>query len=344
MDKSVDEIARLVAGKVIGDGHGRVTGVNGIREAGAGELTFLSDRKYLPYFKKSKAEVILVDPECPATDRPLIQVENPYTAFIQILEEVDIENLRHPDSIHPTAVVADNVRLGKDVALGAHVYVGDDSVIGDGVVLHPGVVIGHGCLVGPNTIIHSNVSIRERVTIGARCIIHMNTAIGGDGFGFMSLNGSRIKVPQVGTVEIGDDVEIGANSAIDRATCGATRVGDGTKIDNLVQIAHNAQIGKHCVIASGTGIAGSAIIGDHVTFAGQSGAAGHIEIGDNVIVAGRGGVTKSVPPNRMVSGYPAVDHDVHQRILASQRQLPDSIRKLREMEKRLARLEEERHG
>lgn len=345
MNMSVRDIAELVGGTVVGDGDVRVTGVNGIEEAGQGELTFLGSPRYLSYLETTQAAAILVpqDSDGHAT-QPTIQVASPYLAFAMVLQRCESETLRHPTGIHPTAAVGEDVTLGENVALDAHVRIADGCRIGDNTVLYAGAYVGRDSAIGPDCVIYPNVVIRERVTIGARCILHSNASIGSDGFGFAPVDGIQAKIPQIGEVEIGDDVEIGANSAVDRATCGQTRIGDGTKIDNQVQIGHNVHVGRNCVISGGTALAGSARIGNNVTVAGQAGIAGHIEVGDNVVVAGRGGVTKSVEPNKTVSGFPAMDHATAKRIQVSQRRLPDALKRIRSLESRIDELEERLNG
>lgn len=335
MNKTVNEIARLVNGAVVGDGEIRVTGVNGIREAQAGDLTFLGHARYLPYLETTRASAILVPQGCTNHGRVLIQVENPYAAFAQVLEDYENEIVCRPTGIHPTAVLGHNVRLGRNVALDAHVCIASDCEIGDDVILYAGVYVGAGCRIGPGTIVYPNTVIRDRSQIGARCLIHCNVSIGSDGFGFVLLDGVQRKIPQVGVVIIEDDVEIGANSAIDRGTLGATFIGQGTKIDNLVQIGHNVRIGRHCVVSGCTGVAGSAVIGDYVTVGGNTGINGHIEIGDHAVIAGQSGVTKSVKARSVVSGFPATDHNVSRRYLAAKHRLPELIRRVRQLERDL---------
>ena len=345
MNKSVHEVAQLVRGTVVGDGDVRITGLGGIAEAVDGDLTFLGSPRFLPHLQTTGAAAVLVPEHCEnGTEKPLIHVPDPYHAFTLMLSEYEAETLKHPEGIHPTAVVGKNVALGEGVALDAHVNVSDGCRIGDGAVLYAGVYIGRGSSVGPGTVIYPNATVREGVTIGARCLIHNNASIGSDGFGFQSENGARAKVPQVGQVIIGDDVEIGANSSVDRATCGVTRIGDGTKIDNLVQVGHNVRIGKHCIISGSSAIAGSATIGDNVTIGGMVGVGNYVEIGDNVTVGGRSGVTKSVESGRVVSGFPVTGHDESRRILVSQRRLPQALRQIRELQERLKLLEQRLDG
>jgi len=350
MDTSVGEIAALVGGTVTGEPALKITGLNGIKQAHAGDLTFLGDHKYLVYFKSTGASAILVAPDFdPATpvpkERALIRVKNPYMAFIQVIQEHAVRpEASYPSGIHPTAVIGRNVKLGRDVAIDAHVRIADDAAIGDGVVLYAGVYIGHGCRIGDRTVVYPNVTLREGVTVGARCILHAGVVLGSDGFGFAPLNGAWFKVPQTGTVIIGDDVEIGANTAIDRATFGSTVVGRGTKIDNLVQIGHNVEIGEDCVISGMTGVAGSATIGNHVTIAAQVGVGDHARIGDRATIGARSGVVGEVEPGRVATGYPLMDHKQELRIMAAMRHIPEWPRRIRDLEQRVQTLEKQLSG
>lgn len=344
MDKSVAEIAHDVGGKVVGDDTVRITGLNGIKEASAGELSFLGHPRFDVHLQKTKASAVFVTPRYSEANKPLIQVENPYAAFAQMLKEVEAEVLIHPTGIHETAVIGRNVSLGDNVALDAYVVVCDDCRIGANAVLYAGVYLGRGTSIGSGTVIHANCSIRAEATIGSNCLFHSNVSIGSDGFGLTRVGGEQVKIPHIGTVVIEDDVEIGANSAVDRATCGATFIGHGTKIDNLVQVGHNSRIGEHCALSSGTAIGGSAVVGNFVTMGGQSGAAGPIEIGNNVTIAARSGVIRSIKDGQVVSGFPARDHKGQMRIAASQTRLPEALKRLKALEERVKSLEEGRDG
>lgn len=346
MKTSVAEIADLVGGKVIGDKTISITGLSGIRQASRGDLTFVSNDRYRPYVKETKASAVLAPLDIKEAPAPvsLIQVTNPYDAFLRVLQRFQPSPLRHPTGIHPTAVLDESVELGANVAIDSHVRVASGCVIGANTVLYSGAYVGRGSVIGPDVVVHPNATIREEVRIGARCIIHSGAIIGADGFGFTSDQEGHTKIPQVGGVVLGDDVEIGANSAVDRATFGQTVIGNGTKIDNLVQIGHNVQIGEHCVISGNAGIAGSTILGRFVTVAAGAGIAGHIEIGDGVTVGGFAGVTKSVPAGKTVSGFPAVDHLVERRQKAGIRQVPDALKRIRELEQRIHELEERING
>ena len=339
MNISVSEIAQLVGGRVIGDAGTRLRGVGGIREAADGDLTFVARSCYARYLTTTKASAVLVSPEIPEGPKPLIQVANPYAAFLQVLQAFPPYEMHHPEGIHPTAVIGEHVTLGEGVALAPHTYVGDNCVLGDRVIAYPGAYIGPDTVIGADTVLYANVSIGHHCEVGARCIFHHGAVVGSDGFGFVPLEGRHEKIPQVGTVCIGDDVEVGANTAIDRATFGRTWIGRGTKIDNLVQIGHNTEIGEHSIVCGNAGISGSAKIGSHVTLAARAGVAGHIEIGDRVTVAALSGVTKSVEPGRVVSGFPAIDHSTEKRLKAGLRRVPQALQAIRSLERRIAQLE-----
>jgi UDP-3-O-[3-hydroxymyristoyl] glucosamine N-acyltransferase len=344
MNISAAEIAERVGGILVGDGEVQVTGVNGIRQAGEGDLSFYASVAYERYLKSTKAAILLVPTDFPAGSMPTIQVADPYKAFLTIVQIAQPEATHHPEGIHPTAVVADTARLGENVALGPHVVIGDACEIGDNVILHAGVVIAYGCTIGASTTMFPNVSILEGTQVGARCILHSGAVLGSDGFGFSPGPTGLQKIPQVGTVAIGDDVEIGANSAVDRATFGETRIGSGTKIDNLVQIGHNNELGQHCVVCGNVGIAGSTVLGNGVTVAGAATINGHIEIGDGVTVGGLSGVTKSVKPGQVVSGFPAIKHSQHRRVQAGMQGLPKTLRTIRDLKRRIEELEDQLHG
>jgi UDP-3-O-[3-hydroxymyristoyl] glucosamine N-acyltransferase len=340
---TADDIAALVGGRVIGDGATVITGVNGIRESGPGDLTFVRDGKYLALLQDSMASAVLIAREAPECGQAQILVGAPDLAFAQVLQRFHEESLQHPQGIHASAVIATSATLGTGVAADAHVRIADGAVIGDGAILYAGVYVGRNARVGANTILFPNAVLREQCELGARCIVHANVSIGSDGFGFAPLGGQWMKIPQVGRVVIGDDVEIGSNTAIDRATFGVTCIGNGVKIDNLVQIGHNVQIGEHTVIAGKVGIAGSAILGKHVRVGAYAGINGHIEIGDGATIGALAGVTRSIAPGQTVSGFPAIDHLVQRRVMVVQTQLPDLLRRVRQLERELQQMKEDVH-
>jgi UDP-3-O-[3-hydroxymyristoyl] glucosamine N-acyltransferase len=263
-------------------------------------------------------------------------VANPSAAFSLVVQKLVPPPIRFAAGIHPTAVVAESARLGREVYIQPQVVIEPGAVIGDRTVIGAGSYIGHECHVGADCLFYAQVTLRERTRVGARVILHPGVVLGADGFGFENVRGERQKIPQVGTVELGDDVEIGANSCVDRGRFGTTRIGRGTKIDNLVQIGHNCVIGEHCVICAGTGIAGSVVVGNYVTLAGQVGVVGHITIGDRAIIGAQSGVAHDVPPDTLMLGSPAVPHMEFKRTVAALHKLPSLGAKLREIERQLA--------
>jgi UDP-3-O-[3-hydroxymyristoyl] glucosamine N-acyltransferase len=340
MHKTLKEIAQFIGGEVLGEPSIVITGVSGIKEAGAGDITFLANPKYTPLLSTTNASAIIVskDTEVPA-GKPVIRTENPSLAFAKIISLVLPEQIKHHKGLHPTAIIGKNVSLGKDVAIGPYVVIGDGAQIGDRSIIYSGSFIGYESKVGSDTLIYPNVSVRERVIIGKRVIIHSGTVIGSDGFGFVTVDGKHHKIPQVGIVEVEDDVEIGANVTIDRARFEKTVIGQGTKIDNLVQIAHNVVTGQNCLIVAQVGISGSTILGNNVILAGQVGLVGHIKIGDNVIVTAQSGVNKSIPDNTIASGSPAKPAASTQKVIACTLNLPKLFDSVRELKKKVEELE-----
>lgn len=344
MNKTLNEIAELVGGTLIGDGETVVTGLNGIKDAREGDLTFYADPRYDEYLQNTPAAAVLVPEDFQGNGRTIIRVPNPYLAFAQLLSEYEETVRIHPEGIHPSAVIADSARLGQNVAVDAQVCVSEGAIIGDGVVLYGGVYVGRNVKIGSDTVVYPNATVRERVTIGARCVIHANAVIGSDGFGFTRMNGAPVKIPQVGAVVLGDDVEVGSNTAIDRATTGTTTIGRGTKIDNLVQIGHNVSIGENCTISGGCGIGGSTTIGNNVAVGGQVGIAGHVQIGDHVMIAAGTGIHRSIPAHSIVSGSPQQDHRVTRKIWASLPHVPGLLKRFRKLESRVDTLERHSDG
>lgn len=333
--RTLKEIAHLIDGKVVGDGDVVITGICGIKEAEEGDITFLANPKYLPLMHHTRASAIITSKDVKESPRPMIRTENPSLAFAKLVGLMAPNEIHHPKGIHPTAIIGKGVTLGKDVAIEPYAVVADHAVIEDRTILYMGVYIGHHTRIGKDCLFYPHVTIRERVTVGDRVIIHSGSVIGSDGFGFSTVKGAHHKIPQIGTVIIEDDVEIGANVTIDRARFDKTWIKKGTKIDNLVQIAHNVVVGENSVIVSQTGISGSTEIGNNVTLAGQSGIVGHITIGDNAVIAAQAGVTKSVPANTCVSGYPAKSHNEAKRINACLQRLPELFKTITKLQKSL---------
>lgn len=338
MELTLADIAKLVEGELEGNDAITIRGVAKIEDARLGEITFIANPKYAKYIDSTQASAVLVGQDFPVTDRPVIRTANPYLAFLKLLRIFHpLQELLAP-GIHPAAIIDRSAKLGAKVRIGAGVVIEKNCSIGDNVTIHPNVVIGPEVEIGSHTLIYANVSLRERVRIGNNVIIHCGAVIGSDGFGFAREGQQYLKIPQVGTVIIEDDVEIGANCTIDRATLGATILRRGVKLDNLIQVAHNVEIGENTVIAAQTGISGSTKIGKNVMIGGQVGFVGHIEIGDNTTIGAQSGITKSLPANSVYFGYPARPIMQAKREEAALRKLPELLKRIRELEARLANL------
>ncbi len=331
----LDRLAELVQGDVEGEGATEITGMASIQDARPGDLTFLANPKYLADLGDTKASAVILAPGTPSP-LPTIRTTNPYLAFAKVATEI------HRKPFEPLGVSADLVqgadcRLGSDLLIHPRVVLGNGVRIGDRVTLYPGVFIGDNSEVGDDSILHAAVSVREGVRIGKGVIVHCGAVIGSDGFGFAPDGKRYYKIPQMGGVEIGDDVEIGANSTIDRGAMGNTVIGRGTKIDNLVMIAHNVEIGEDSIIISQVGISGSTRIGNHVTLGGQVGLAGHLKVGDDVRVGAQSGITKDIAPGRTVSGLPAIDHRQWLKAASSFEHLPEIRKKVNALSPRTDR-------
>lgn len=341
MQKTLAEIATLIEGNLCGakDENLIITGVNGIAIAQPTEITFAVD-PHLEEAISCDAAAVIIQDDVQGFTKTHIKVKNPRAAF-NILLNIFKPQLAIRREISQDAHIGINSRIGKDVAIMGNAYIDDKAIIGDNVVIYPHVYIGQYAKIGDNTILHSGVSIREFCAVGNNCLIHDNTVIGADGFGFITKDRIHTKVPQVGNVIIGDDVEIGSNTAIDRATTGSTIIGKGTKIDNLVHIGHNCVLGENCLVVAQTGLAGTTIVGNNVTFAGQVGSKGHVKIGDNVITAARTGIIGDIPANSFYAGFPARPHKEWLKTKAYQNKIPDLVKELKDLQKRLAKLEKE---
>ncbi len=346
MTFTLAQLAERLGATVDGDGSVTITGVAAIESAGSGQLSFLANKKYSDHLKTTGASAVIVAPDLfgvprarVAQNTSLLIHANPYYTFLQTLA------LFHPKPPSPPPGVDETARIGHKVKLGDRVYVGPNCVIDDGAELQDGAIILAGTFIGANSVIGAESVIGPHVTVvqgcavGKRVRIHPGTIIGSDGFGYAPVQGKHEKIPQVGSVTIGDDVEIGACCAIDRATMGQTVIGRGTKIDNLVQIAHNVQIGEDCIIVAQVGISGSTKFGHHVTLAGQVGVAGHLVIGDNVTVGAQSGIGQNLPSGTMWFGSPAYEMSHQLRVIVAMNSLPDTLKHIRELEKRVAELE-----
>ena len=338
MEKMLSELAQLVDGEVIGDGGVKIAGVAPIEDARKGEITFITHPRYLPRLNQTEASAVIVSPKISEADKPLLRVANPYLAFAKILG-IYAHRPYKPRGVDQRAWVSPTAKLGERLSVYPFVYVGDHAEIGNRVVLFPGVFVGDDTIIGDDTLIYPNVSICEGSRIGKRVILHSGVVIGSDGFGFAKDGKRSVKIPQVGIVEIGDDVEIGANTTVDRAAMGKTIIKRGVKIDNLVQVAHSVTIGEDSIIVAQVGIAGSTKIGANVILSGQVGLSDHIEIGDNVMVGPQSGVAKDIPPNQVVTGTPSIPHRDYLRAAMTFPKLPEMWRKIGQLEDKLKDLE-----
>lgn len=333
------EIAKWVGGAVRGDASVRVSGVAGVEEATASDVTWVSHERFTPKLATSKAGAALVPEGFGATTMPAVLVPDVSKAIITVLERFAPPVPRPAVGVHPSAIVSPLAKTGRDIAIGANVTISDGATIGERCVIHPNVFIGADVTLGADCEIWPGVVIRERCTLGARVIIHPNTTIGADGFGYQFFGGRHNKIPQIGTVVIEDDVEIGANSTIDRAKFGATRIGRGTKIDNLVQVAHNVQIGPLCMIVAQCGIAGSARLGTGVVLGGQVGVKDHVVLHDGAQSAACASISKDIPAGVTVIGSPAIEHEQWVRERGKLRRLARVADQLQGLIERVERLE-----
>lgn len=339
LKKKLKELAELVGGAVIGDGEVEISGVASIDDAEAGQITFIAHPKHLRKLETTKASAILVSKEGISADKPLVRTANPHLAFVKILA-LFFAKPYQPIGIDPKARISSSARLGKDLSIYPYVYVGDRCRIEDRVTLYPGVFVGEDSCIGEDSVLHPHVTVYPGSVVGKRVILHAGVVIGADGFGYLKDGTKNVKIPQVGKVIVEDDVEIGSNSTIDRAALGDTTIRRGVKIDNLVQIAHNVEIGEDSVIVAQVGIAGSTKLGKNVILAGQVGVADHLEIGDNTMVGAQSGVGQNLPPNQTYSGSPAIPHREWLRMVMSLPKLSGMRKILTDIETRLKKIEE----
>lgn len=331
------QIAELVGGTLVGGADPDLTGVAPLDRAGPADLSFLAHPRYLAYVDASAAGGILVAPalaERTPDGRARIVVRDVHRALAAILPRLYPEAPRRP-GVHPTAIVGRGVTLGDDVAIGPYAVVGDGARIGARATVGAHATVGDGCDVGEDVVLHPHVTLYPNVRVGARSVLHSGVRAGVDGFGYVFVDGAHRKVPQVGGCIIGEDVEIGANTTIDRGSVGATEIGDGVKIDNLVHIGHNVRIGAHTLVIAQVGIAGSTTIGSRVTLAGQAGIPGHLTIGDGATVAAQAGVFGDIPAGAVYSGYPARPHKESLRAQAAVARLPKLMRRIQALEQAL---------
>jgi len=331
----LSEIAALLGGKLIGQEDPVITGAAGIEDAGPNDLTFVARPKLLARLANCQAGGVLLAPGM-ESNLPAIEVANPYEAFATFLTGLQADPDRvFPPGVHPSAVVDESADVSAAASIGPFCVIGPGAVVGEGSRLGPHVTLGPDATVGRQCMVYAQVTIREHCVVGDRVIIHASACIGSDGFGYLPGESGLRKIPQVGVVIIEDDVELGAGVCVDRATTGQTVVGQGSKIDNQVQIGHNVRVGRHCAVSAQTGVSGSCVIGDGVTFGGQVGVGDHIKIGSGVRIGAKSGIAKDVPDGASVFGYPALEAVEAFRVVGSLRKLPGLLKRVSELEKKL---------
>jgi len=334
MTLTTAEIAKQLAGEVLGDANTPLTGFANADAAKAGDLTFAENAEYFAAAEASAATAIIAGKDATSTKKVIIRVTNPRVAFAKALA-IFFPEPKFTPGIHPSAVIAQSAQIDPSAHIGPHCAIGERVKIGANVVLQSGNFVGDDSALGDGTNLFPNVTIYSSSQIGKRVRIHSGTVIGSDGFGYVFDMGFHRKVPQIGNVVIGDDVEIGSNSSVDRGALGSTLIGKGTKIDNLVQVAHNVEIGEHCILCSQVGIAGSAKVGHYVVMAGQVGIAGHLKIGNKVTIGSKAGVMHNIPDGEMWLGTPAQPDKQAKRVMIALQRLPDLFKKIASWEKKL---------
>lgn len=338
MEKTVKELAEHVGGSVEGDGDLVIRSVATLSDAGEGDVSFVANTKYIKALAGTSASAVVVDNKIAVGNKTVIRCKDPYYAFTQMV--VLLRGFREHEAIgiSPKAAVADSAQLGANVDIHDFVSISADVEIGDGTRIYPSCTVGPGTKIGKDCILYPNVTVYDGCEIGDRVTIHSGSVIGQDGFGYATHQGVHHKIPQIGGVVIEDDVEIGANCAIDRGTLGDTVIGKGSKFSNLIAIGHNTQLGPHCLMVAQAGIAGSVKVGHHCVFAGQVGVVGHIEIGDQVTVGAQAGVTNNIPDGESVVGSPAIPITQAKRSMMLMKHLPEFRNKMKEIERTLRKL------
>lgn len=329
------ELATRLGAELRGDADIEVTGVKGIDDAGPTEITFVANPRYAGLAKTTKAAAVVVEPEFPELSTATLRIKNPYHAFSRALG-MFYQPPAYPEDIHPTAVIDPTAKIGPGAHVGAYVVIGPDVHIGSHATLLPHVVLYPGVRVGDHFFAHAHAVVREHCMLGDHVTLENGAIIGADGFGFSKNDkGEWVKIPQSGPVLLGDRVDVQANACVDRATVGATEVGEGSKIDNLVQVGHGSRIGKNTLVCAQTGLAGSSVVGDNVILAGQTGVAGHCTVGDGVILTAQSAVSHDVPPGKMISGSPGFDNRIWLRAVTIFQRLPELLKRLDRLEKKV---------
>jgi UDP-3-O-[3-hydroxymyristoyl] glucosamine N-acyltransferase len=335
----LQEIADRLACRLEGDGAIEITGVATLDDAEPGQLTFFANPKYIAELKRTRASAVIAGDTADGAHLAILRTRDPYLAFARAVE-LFADPWQPPAGVHPLALVEEGAMIAPDASVGAFVFVGQGARVGARTVIHSHVNIGRFAHIGEDCVIHAQASVRERVRIGNRVVLQDGAVVGSDGFGFARQpDRSHYKIPQIGDVVIEDDVEIGANTTIDRPAVGETRIAAGAKLDNLVQVAHGVRIGRHSLLAAQAGVAGSSVLEDEVTLAGQVGVAGHITIGKGTIATAQTGIPNSVEPGSFISGYPAISNREWLKASAVFRKLPELRKLVADLERRIAELE-----
>jgi len=325
---SLQQLAEHVAGQVSGDCQTEIYGIQPFESAQSGDLTLASERRYRDHLETTQASAVIVSFDVVSTKKALLQVADPKIAFARLMG-LFYQKAFKARGISPLAYVSETSRVSRDVSIYPFASVGDETVIQEEVTLHPGVSVGNHCVVGPGCTLYPNVTLYDHVLLGSGVIVHSGAVIGADGFGYVFDGQQQVKIPQTGRAVIGDNVEIGANSCVDRATFGDTVIGNGVKLDNHVHIGHNCQVGENTVFVAQVGISGSVEIGKRCTFAGHAGSVDHVKIGDDVTVMMKTAVTKDIPSRAVVSGQPAMDHQQWMKVEALTRRFPEIYQELK---------------
>jgi UDP-3-O-[3-hydroxymyristoyl] glucosamine N-acyltransferase len=335
----LSELAERLKCRLEGDGGLEIRRVAGLEQAQQGDVTFFANPRYAPALRRTRASAVILKDDAPAASCAMLRTDEPYLAFANALS-IFVTPTRPEPGVDRLSSVAADAMLGRDVSVGPFSSIGRGSRVGDRTVIYPNVCIGDGAVIGDDCVIHSHVAIRERIIVGNRVVIQNGAVVGGDGYGFVRRSdGTHQKIPQTAPVVIEDDVEIGANTTIDRPAIGETRIQAGAKIDNLVQVGHGVNVGRNALLAAQVGIAGSTTIGEGAMLGGQVGVGGHISIGKHAAAVGQSGITNSIPDHAFVSGYPAIDNKEWLKSSAIVRKLPAMRRKIVDLEQRILELE-----
>lgn len=338
MTISLGQIAALVSGELVGDPETPILGISSIGDAKPGDVVFAESARLLQDAERSQASAVITRKNATSGTKPVVKVSNPRVAFATVLDLFSPQPEAQP-GIHPSAFIDPSADIAADASIGFCARIGRNVQIGSGCVVHPFAFVGSQVTMGEGCVIHPHVTLYPHCEIGSRVVIHAGSVIGSDGFGYNFVDGQHQKVTHIGGVKIGDDVEIGANVTVDRARTGYTEIGSGTKIDNLVHVAHNVTIGRNCILVAQVGISGSVTIGNCVTLAGQAGVKDHVSIGDGSVVAARAGIISDIPEGSKIAGFPARPYGEEMRVWASVGHLPEILRQMKALQKRVDELE-----